>query len=313
MNVDAFQPLHLSQEENEVIDSILSNEESELKDSNFSIQSNISAIDEQFNKIFKNWDQDVQHYMPSFSPKYQAPNIENIEESPIKINETSLNQSLRKSPINTHINSDIEVNHDSSSASNLSTSNRSLLNFDFNSLKAEVDDLMSQVRSVVRTGKQSTATPNSSLKEINKSLSEIKNQNGPGQSSFQFQSGNNSLHVEFPNIPRASFLKNAVNNSQIESEDDQDLNRPFSIPSADFPDSPEFFEKGSPKKMIDTSKQDRAQLKDLRKENINLKTELLKLEKRLQLEEEEHKKLLVSLEKSEKLCELAKAKLANQK
>lgn len=112
-------------------------------------------------------------------------------------------------------------------------------------------------------------------------------------------------HVEFPDFqnqyiqarsPFSRFSKHYF--EDIEEEDNND--GPFVLPQAQFPDAPKVLQYKYSRRP-DSSKRDLADLDGLRKENFNLKAEILKLEKRLQLEEEENKKLLNSLEKSERI------------
>ncbi|OHT11170.1 hypothetical protein TRFO_01073 [Tritrichomonas foetus] len=125
-------------------------------------------------------------------------------------------------------------------------------------------------------------------------------------------------HVEFPdftnNKPRNSPLNHFSRNRQSPPKREiEDPNKPFSLPQPIFPEEPQVFTKGTYRKRNDTSKEDGAELKDLRKENLMLKAELLKIEKRLQLEEEENKKLLSSLQKSKKLRDMYQSKIEQKK
>ena len=110
-------------------------------------------------------------------------------------------------------------------------------------------------------------------------------------------------HVEFPDFknrysqsrsPYSKFSK------QYYEEDEEKNDGPFVLPQAQFPEAPKVLQYKYSKRP-DSSKRDLADLDGLRKENFKLKAEILKLEKRLQLEEEEHKKLISSLEKSERI------------
>ena len=105
--------------------------------------------------------------------------------------------------------------------------------------------------------------------------------------------------------PYSKFSKNSI------GDEEENGDGPFVLPQAQFPDAPKVLQYKFSRRP-DSSKKDLADLDGLRKENFNLRAEILKLEKRLQLEEEEHKKLVNSLEKSERIRAEYRARIEQQ-
>lgn len=379
-----FPPMYLNNDENNIVSSIIEEEASELKDATFSTQSNISMNDEFGSKSFQN--SEYKSHSGLFPPKTQNQGMNNDLYSN---HFTVQNFQSEKNQIGHQSNFDLTNISDVESGSyNERNQNENYKKYDIDTLKSEVDSLMSHVRGTSNIKRSSPhipkieSTSNNQNQNVNKSPqlspanknSYISNQsennfsrnNSSTQSPFMFQTAQNqeqnlnqkiqaqyenydmnssvtsvfsnkwqnydnnksgsflnnnksssylSPHVEFLDFqnshfqPRSPFSKYSGKknyDSNIENED-----APFVLPQAEFPDAPKVLQYRFSRKP-DSSKQDLADLDRLRKENFNLKAEMLKLEKRLQLEEEEHKKLVNSLEKSERIRAEYRAKIEKQ-
>lgn len=290
-----FHPMFLSNEENQIISSILDDEESELKGVPFSTQSNINVVE----KTAKNPIEISQTDANTFgsSPKSQP-----------YIPTQNLNNFALQQKINAEIN----------------TKNK----FDINSLKSDVDDLMTRVRqratrnsSIQISGFQPDTSftgqnfgysnmPDSNARQFPNlagnfgQANNMMNSSGGLHSDGQitgtyfannYQNIRPNNHVEFPNFPTRKNRGTDFSDLNNYSNSDEKEDEPFTLPKAEFPDSPKVL-KYQYSRRPDTSKHDLAELDQLRKENVRLKSEMLKLEKRLQLEEAEHKKLERSLQ-----------------